>query len=130
MEAQGDKATRTDDGRIRGLDLVVGKVKDALDLPYKKDAKEVVDAVIACLEETFLENLGTDRFSVKLNSFGKLTVRHRAASLRKIPLTGEVKMTSKKQKVKFTTLGDLRRKEKVPAPQEPLQLSTLTSVQI
>jgi nucleoid DNA-binding protein len=124
VEEQGVQTTNPDDGRTKGLDLVVDKVKDALELMYRKDAKETVDTVISCIEETLKENLGTNGFSIKLNSLGKLTVRHRAASLRKIPLTGETKMTSKKQKVKFITLGDLRRMEKVTASQETEPLIT------
>jgi nucleoid DNA-binding protein len=97
-----------------GLEILIGKVAVAFKV-RKKEAKLIVERVIVCLEQTLLDNLETDGFVIKLNKFGKLTIRHRAASLRKIPLTGEIKMTSRKRKVKFVTLGKLREQEKAPA---------------
>ena len=102
-----------------GLEILIEKVRHSLGV-RKNKAREIVLAVASCLEETLKENLGTDGFALKLHSFGKFTVRHRAASLRKIPLTGKVSMTSEKHKIKFVSLGELRKLEKVkPQPAAP-----------
>ena len=82
-------------------------------LPTKKEAQHVVDAVIGSLEATLLNNLGTDGFALKLGSFGKFSVRHKAGILRKIPFTGETILTRDRRKVRFVSLGSLRRSEAV-----------------
>jgi nucleoid DNA-binding protein len=81
-------------------------------LPTKKQAGQIVDVVIGSLEETLLNNLGTDGFTLKLNSFGKFSVRHRPGILRKIPFTGQTIQTRDKRKVRFVSLGVLRQLEK------------------
>lgn len=96
-----------------GREELTQRVQLALNLSTKKEAENVVDTVISALEQTLLNNLGTDKFSLKLNSFGKFTVRHKPGIYRKIPFTGETKMTNAKRKVKFVTLGDLRKQEVV-----------------
>lgn len=98
-----------------GREELTQRVQQALSLATKKEAEKVIDTVIRSLEETLLNNLGTDKFSLKLNSFGKFTVRHKPGIYRKIPFTGETKMTSAKRKVKFVTLGGLRQAEVVQA---------------
>jgi nucleoid DNA-binding protein len=62
-------------------------------LPTKKEAEMVADAVIAALEATLLNNLGTDGFTLKLGSFGKFYVRHKPGILRKIGFSGETIQT-------------------------------------
>lgn len=94
-----------------GRDELTELVRQALNLSTKKDAEHIIDTVISALEQTLLNNLGTNKFSLKLNSFGKFTVRHKPGIYRKIPFTGETKMTSAKRKVKFVTLGGLRKSE-------------------
>jgi len=94
-----------------GREELTERVRTALNLPTKKEAENVIDTVISALEATLLNNLGTDKFSLKLNSFGKFTVRHKPGIYRRIPFTGETKMTSAKRKVKFVTLGGLRQNE-------------------
>ncbi len=101
-----------------GREELVARVQQALSLTTKKEAENVIGTVISALEATLLANLATDKFSLKLNSFGKFTVRHKPGIYRKIPFTGETKMTSAKRKVKFVTLGELRKKEAVPNTQE------------
>ena len=96
-----------------GREELTARVQDALKLSTKKEAENVIDTVIAALEATLLNNLTQDKFSLKLNSFGKFTVRHKPGIYRKIPFTGETKMTSAKRKVKFVTLGELRKNEAV-----------------
>lgn len=92
-------------------DLVIAKVQTALSLPTKKEAENVLNQVVSSIENTLLDNLTADQFSLKLNSFGKFTVRHRPGILRKIPFTGETKLTSAKRKIKFVSLGSLREQE-------------------
>ena len=82
-------------------------------MPTKKQAEQIVDVVIGSLEETLLNNLGTDGFTLKLNSFGKFSVRHKPGILRKIPFTGETILTKDRRKIRFVSLGPLRQFEKV-----------------
>jgi nucleoid DNA-binding protein len=96
-----------------GREELTTRVQQALGYATKKEAEHVIDTVISALEATLLGNLETDKFSLKLNSFGKFTVKHKPGIYRKIPFTGETKMTSAKRKVKFVTLGDLRANEAV-----------------
>ena len=114
-----------------GLEKLTEKVAKVFGVS-KKAAADLLGGVIQCIEDTLVDNLETDGFAIKLNKFGKLTVRHRPASLRKIPLTGETKLTSNKRKIKFVTLGQLRQLEKVkPASTEPefgLNLETVTHI--
>jgi nucleoid DNA-binding protein len=102
-----------------GREELTARVQQALSLSTKKEAENVIDTVIGALEATLLNNLAQDKFSLKLNSFGKFTIRHKPGIYRKIPFTGETKMTSAKRKVKFVTLGELRKQEAVsPATAE------------
>ena len=73
----------------------------------------VVDAVVTALEPTLLNNLGTDGFTLKLGSFGKFSVRHKAGILRKIPFTGRTILTKDRRTVRFVSLGCLRHCEVV-----------------
>jgi nucleoid DNA-binding protein len=73
----------------------------------------IVEAVVAALEETLLNNLPVDGFTLKLGSFGKFSVRHKQGILRKIPFTGETILTKDRRKVGFVSLGSLRQCEKV-----------------
>ena len=95
-----------------GRDLLINKVQKVLELPTKKEAEEIVTKVVSCIEDTLLENLTLDGFSMKLNSFGKFSVRHRPGILRKIPFTKEIKQMEDRRKIKFVSLGELRRLEK------------------
>src|SRR5690349_1384020 len=97
---------------VGGRDELAARVQRALMLPTKKQAEQIVDVVIGSLEETLLNNLGTDGFTLKLNSFGKFSVRHRPGILRKIPFTGQTILTKDKRKVRFVSLGVLRQLEK------------------
>jgi nucleoid DNA-binding protein len=97
-----------------GRDELTQRVQSALELSTKKEAEHIIDTVISSLEETLLHNLDKDKFSLKLNSFGKFTVRHKPGIFRRIPFTGETKMTSAKRKVKFVALGKLRQNEVAP----------------
>jgi nucleoid DNA-binding protein len=92
---------------------LAARVQQSLLLPTKKQAEQIVDVVIGCLEATLLNNLGTDGFTLKLNSFGKFSVRHKRGILRKIPFTGETILTKDRRKVRFVSLGALRQYESV-----------------
>ena len=96
-----------------GRDELTVRVQQTLNLPTKKEAEHIINVVISELEHTLLNNLAVNGFQLKLNSFGKFSVRHKSGIRRKIPFTGEIKMTNAKRKVKFITLGDLRKQEVV-----------------
>jgi nucleoid DNA-binding protein len=98
---------------VGGRDELVLRVQQAMELPTKKRAAQIVDVVIASLEETLLNNLAYDGFTLKLNSFGKFSVRHKSGILRKIPFTGKTALTNDKRKVRFVSLGALRQCESV-----------------
>ena len=99
---------------LRGREELAVRVQQALALPTKKEAEQVVDAVIGGLEATLLNNLATDGFTLKLGSFGKFSVRHKAGSLRRIPFTGDTMLTKDRRNIRFVSLGSLRQHEKVP----------------
>jgi nucleoid DNA-binding protein len=94
-------------------DELAARVQQALALPTKKEAEMIVDTVVAALEVTLLNNLGTDGFTLKLGGFGKFSVRHRAGILRKIGFTGETIQTKMRRTIKFVRLGALRQRERV-----------------
>ena len=98
---------------LRGRAELMARVQQALALLTKKEAEYIVDAVIGSLEATLLNNLGEDGFTLKLGSFGKFSVRHKAGILRRIPFTGETILTKDRRKVRFVSLGSLRQLEEV-----------------
>ena len=106
-----------------GLGMLVASAASSLGTT-KKSARGIIGRVVSCLEGVLADNIGTDGFSVKLGKFGKLTVRHRPPSVRRIPLTGEKRLTCGRRKVRFTALGRLRSIEKVPLPASPTIAST------
>jgi nucleoid DNA-binding protein len=79
---------------------VIAKVKAALRLDTKKEAKIVAGAVVGALEETLIDNLGQNGYSIKLGKFGKFSLRHRPGTYRIIPLTGETNRSSSQNEVK------------------------------
>jgi nucleoid DNA-binding protein len=98
---------------IRGRDELAVRVQAALSLPTKKEGEHVVNVLIQSVEATLLNNLQTDGFTLKLNGFGKFYVRHRPGIRRKIGFTGEVIQTKMSRKIRFVSLGELRRQETV-----------------
>jgi nucleoid DNA-binding protein len=104
------KQMRTSTG---GRDELAGRVQRALSLPTKKEAEHVVNAVIGSLETMLLNHLGSDGFTLKLNSFGKFSVRHRPGIVRKLGFSGETIRTKMLRKIKFVSLGALRQRERV-----------------
>jgi nucleoid DNA-binding protein len=98
---------------LRCREELAVRVQTALSLPTKKEAEHVVNVVIQSLETTLLIHLGTNGFTLKLNSFGKFSVRHRPGIRRKIGYTGEIIQTKMKRKIRFISLGALRQRERV-----------------
>lgn len=98
---------------IEGRSELTLRVQTALSLPTKKNAEHVVNAFIDSLEATLLNNLARNGFTLKLNGFGKFSVRHRPGILRKIGFSGQTIQTKAQRKVKFISLGRLRRQERV-----------------
>ena len=96
---------------IGGRDELAVMVQGALSLPTRKEAAHVIDAVIGSLEITLLNNLGTDGFTLKLNGFGKFSVRHKAGILRRVGFSGQTIQTKMRRKVMFVSLGTLRQRE-------------------
>lgn len=88
-----------------GREEFIGRVQMALGLPTRKQAEELVTVFISCLEVTLIYHLGEDGFSMKLNSFGKFSIRHRPAIWRKVGFTGETTRTKAKRKIRFISLG-------------------------
>ncbi len=101
------------DSLRRGRDELVVRVQSKLFLATKKESEYLINAVVSCLEESLLDNLDRDRYTIKLGSFGKFTVKHKPGTLRKIPFTGETKVTNDKRKIRFISLGKLRKCEPV-----------------
>jgi nucleoid DNA-binding protein len=97
---------------LRGREELAGRVQQALALPTKKEAEMVVDTVVAALEATLLNNLGTDGFTLKLGSFGKFSVRHKPGIRRKVGFSGQTIQTKPLRKLKFISLGSLRQRER------------------
>lgn len=98
---------------VGGRDELAVRVQQALLLPTKKQAQQIVEVVIDSLAATLLNNLGTKGFTLKLGSFGKFSVRHKPGILRKIPFTGETILTKDRRKIRFVSLGALRQHERV-----------------
>jgi nucleoid DNA-binding protein len=98
---------------VSGRQELAARVQQALALATKKEAEMVVDAVITAVEATLLNNLQTDGFTLKLGSFGKFSIRHKAGILRRIPFTGETILTKDRRKTAFVSLGHLRRQERI-----------------
>lgn len=98
---------------LQGRKELVARVQQALALPTTKEAERVVEAVVAALEAALLDNLGTDGFTLKLGSFGKFYVHHRPGTRRKIGFSGQTIQTKRLRRVKFISLGNLRRQERV-----------------
>lgn len=97
---------------LRGRDEFTVNVQTVLGLPTKKQAEQIVDAVIESLEATLLSNLGTNGFTLKLNGFGKFSVRHRPGILRRVGFSGQTIQTKAVRKIKFISLGRLRQHER------------------
>ena len=68
---------------------VIMRVQQALGLQTNQQAEMVVTKVITAIEQVLLDHLGDDGFSIKLDSLGRFRIRHKPASVRKNPFTGQ-----------------------------------------
>ena len=112
------RATSMPPDRLQGSPLktnaeVCARVQQFLRLETKKEAEIAVGAVIDALEQTLLNNLGVEEFSLKLGGFGKFKVRHLKPTTRRVGFSGETVTTKAKRKVEFVPLGMLRQCERV-----------------
>jgi nucleoid DNA-binding protein len=98
---------------VKGRDELTVNVQTVLGLPTKKEAERVLDAVILSLETTLLNNLGMNGFTLKLNGFGKFSVRHRPGALRRVGFSGQTIQTKMVRKIRFISLGRLRQRERI-----------------
>jgi nucleoid DNA-binding protein len=98
---------------IEGRGELTERVQRSLALSSKIEAEHVIHAVIRCLEDTLLNHLSTDGFTLKLNGFGKFYVRRKPGIRRKIGFSGETILTKDRRKVRFISLGALRQRERV-----------------
>ena len=98
---------------LTGRDELAVRVQQALALATKKEVEMVVETVVAALEANLINNLRTDGLTLKLGSFGKFSIRHKAGILKRIPFTGETILTKARRKVRFISLGSLRQRERV-----------------
>jgi nucleoid DNA-binding protein len=96
-----------------GREELTLRVQAALTLATKAQAQSLVSVFVSYLEDTLVQHLAEDGFRLKLNGFGKFSVRHRPSRRRKIGFSGETREIPPKRKVKFLTLGKLRRVEAV-----------------
>jgi nucleoid DNA-binding protein len=94
-----------------GREELARRVQAALSLATKKEAESLVDIFVSCLEDTLIEHLAEDDYSIKLGGFGRFVVHHRPAIRRKIGFSGEIRDVPAKRKVKSTGLGKLRQLE-------------------
>ncbi|MGD1108423.1 MAG: HU family DNA-binding protein [Terracidiphilus sp.] len=94
-----------------GREKLVMRVQAALRLATKKEAEYLVNVFASCLEDTLVEHLAEDGYSIKLGGFGKFIVHHRPPIRRKIGFSGEIRDVPVKRKVKFIGLGRLRQLE-------------------
>ena len=71
------------------------RVQSTLNLPTRKEAEFIIQAVIGALEQTLIDRIDSDGFSLKLGSLGKFKIHHRPSIYRKIPFTGEMKVINR-----------------------------------
>lgn len=95
-----------------GREELVVQVQARLKLATKKEADSLVNVFITSLEDTLIEHLAENGYSIKLGGFGRFTIHHRPPIRRKIGFSGEIRDIPSKRKVKFLILGRLRRLER------------------
>src|SRR5271165_3164972 len=102
-------------GRDQLINILQKDLKPILDQNLtKKEIETLLGVFINSIEKTLIENIDNDGFVLKLNQFAKLTIHHRAGILRLIPFNQKTTLTKDKRKIKFTTLGQLRKLEVDP----------------
>jgi nucleoid DNA-binding protein len=99
----------------KGTDALVGRVAGTLGTT-RKAARRTLLKVFECVEGTLAESIDEDGFYVKLGGLGKLVVRHRPPSVRRLNFSGQALLVGARRKVRFVALGRLRGLERVPPP--------------
>jgi nucleoid DNA-binding protein len=94
-----------------GMEELALRVQVALSLATKAQSQSLVNVFVSCLEDTLVDHLAEDGFFLKLNGFGKFTVRHRPSIRKKVGFSGETRDIQPKRRVKFLVLGKLRQLE-------------------
>jgi len=94
-----------------GMDELALLVQAALNIATKKEAEGLVNVFVSCLEDTLVQHLAEDGYCLKLNGFGKFSVRHSPVRRRKIGFSGETREIPPKRRLKFLSLGRLRQLE-------------------
>ena len=97
-----------------GMEELALRVQAALNLATKKEATDLANVLVSCLEDTLVDHLAEDGYSIKLGAFGKFAVHHRPAIRRRIGFSGEIRDVPVRRKVKFIGLGRLRQLETAP----------------
>jgi nucleoid DNA-binding protein len=88
------------------------RVQAALTLATKARAQSLVNIVASCLDDTHVEHLAEDGYTIKLGGFGRFAFHHRPPIRRRIGFSGEIREIPPKRKVKFLGLGRLRKLER------------------
>jgi nucleoid DNA-binding protein len=113
--AKGAKSSRQNqESSKKGREELDLRVQAALNLATKKEAASLANVFVSCLEDTLVDHLAEDGFCLKLNGFGKFTVRHRPSIRKRVGFSGENREIPPKRKVKFLVLGKLRQLETAP----------------
>src|ERR1035437_6157744 len=99
--------------RKAGLEEVVERIQATLGLSTKKEAEALVRDFESCLEDTLIEHLAEDGYSIKLGGFGRFIVHHRPPILRRLSFSGVICEPPMRRKVKFTGLRKSRQLERV-----------------
>lgn len=87
---------------------IVTRLKEKLNIDTVAQADRTVKAVFECVIEEIAANITSDGFKLKIPGFGQFKVTHTEEKERRIPTTGELKLTPGKRKVKFNTGAELR----------------------
>jgi nucleoid DNA-binding protein len=85
------------------------RVQATLSLATKAQAQSLLNIIVSCLENTLVDHLAKDGYSIKLGGFGKFMLHHRPSKRRKIGFSVETREIPLKCKVKFVGLGKLRK---------------------
>ena len=92
-----------------GMEELAQRVQATLNLATKKEAADLANVLVSCLETTLVDHLAEDGYSIKLGGFGKFMLHHRPSKRRKIGFSVETREIPLKCKVKFVGLGKLRK---------------------
>src|ERR1700739_2098255 len=104
----------------QGREELVMRIQMALQLSTKKETERHISIFISVLEDTLVDHLAEDGYSIKLGGLGKLMVHHRPSKRRKIGFSAETREIPPTRKVKFLSLGKLRELESIGIDQSAI----------